>query len=195
MKLGLVLAILLIGLVSVTMVYAQFTTSGLEMIGTVATEVVPIQLADENLNAFNMTVLSANDTAPLNENITVVLSTLITPPQLLARVNVTGLWDEGFQVFRASTVQTVGDTDWLKYIKEAIAMISSVMRSIANVIASLIAMATGYSINPVLITVILEALFVVSIIKWYKTIGLFLILAVIFLMLSGGLQILQLFLP
>ena len=164
----------------------QFPATTVNMIGTTVTEVTPIQIGDEYLNSFIMTVLSANETAPLNENITVVMSTILSPPALGSRVNVTGTWDELAQVFRADSVQVIVGTDWFALIREALGMIAGIMAGIASVVASLIAMATGYSVQPWLITVILEALFVFGIIKWYKSIGLILLLAVIFLAVSGG---------
>jgi len=155
--------------------------SPVNMIGTVVTDIIPITIADETFNSFEMTVLSANDTAPLNENVTVVMSTLLTPPTLGSRVNVTGMWDETAQVFRATSVNVVQTT----------AIISMVMSGIAFAITALIAQFTGISIPTYIVTIILEALFVVGLIKWYKTIGLVLILVVVFLLISGGITLTQ----
>ena len=161
------------------------------MIGTVVTDVTPITIADETFNSFNMTVLSANDTAPLNENITVVMSTLLSPPTLGSRINVTGTWDEAAQVFRATSVDVVQTTDWWAMIKQALAIIASVMSGIAFAITALIAEFAGISIPTWIVTIILEALFVVGLIKWYKTIGLLLILIAVFLLISGGATLTQ----
>ena len=165
--------------------------SPVNMIGTVVTDIIPITIADETFNSFEMTVLSANDTAPLNENVTVVMSTLLTPPTLGSRVNVTGMWDETAQVFRATSVNVVQTTDWVAAIKQALAIISMVMSGIAFAITALIAQFTGISIPTYIVTIILEALFVVGLIKWYKTIGLVLILVVVFLLISGGITLTQ----
>lgn len=160
--------------------------------GRVTSEPVEARYDLADYYVFNFTVESSNSSLySLGDTLMVLLPINYSQPSYFQLLTVVGYLDQNNtnQVpdgsFVVLDVLASEQPSWIDALKGVISAISGVMGSIVNAIVQAIYIGTGFMVPAPLVTLILTVLFLFMLIRYYKFLGLFIILVLAFLIISG----------
>lgn len=149
---------------------------------------------------FNFSIADSNNSLTIGDEVTVILATtLMQKPVENLFYNFSGYINElqtddipeGVFIVEAVNSQTF-ENDWIFYFTQIVNIISGVTRQIVDTICELIYVGIGYQVPAMIVTLIIVGLCFYFLVKHYKSIGLLLAIAVIFLVVSGVFNMLRL---
>jgi len=166
--------------------------------GRVSTEPVEYRYGLVDYYVFNLTVESSNSSLyTLGDSLIVLLPISFGKPDYFQLLQLVGYIDENATnevpdgAFVAVELLGSEQPAWVDALKGIVSAISGVMANIVNAIVQAIYIGTGYMVPAPIVTLILAALFLFMIIRYHKILGLFVVLVLAFLVLSGFMHLLS----
>lgn len=167
--------------------------------GQVSTPIVENWYDLTKYYCFNFTVYSSNSTWQGGEILQVIVnaSLLTFPPLKDQFYNFTGFLNTAqiseipVGVFVVESV-VVQHGNWWDSVKQIIGYVSTLTGTIVALLAQLIFTQTGIQVPEAILTAIVSGIFLFGIIKYWKTVGLFLACIIVALLVSGGANFIRL---
>ena len=166
--------------------------------GRVSSEPVQYRYDLVDYYIFNLTVESSNSSLyTLGDSLMVLLPISFGKPDYFQLLQLVGYIDQNATneipdgAFVATEMLGSEQPSWIDALKGVVSAISSVMANIVNAIVQAIYVGTGYAVPAPLVTLVLAALFLFMIIRYYKFLGLFIVFILAFLVFSGFMHLLS----